>query len=407
MTWVEEAVAAAKPQSVGLLGNAPRCCPNWSRAASRPMSSPIRPRRTIPVRVHPRRHDAGRRRRAAPKHDPRAVPAAGDGSRWPHTSRRCLTLQAAGAVVFDYGNNLRQRAFDYGVKDAFDYPGFVPAYIRPLFCEGKGPFRWVALSGDPEDIYRTDRGDSGAVPGGRAPGTAGFAWRRNRSSFRGCRRVSAGWVTANAPKPGWRSTRWSRAGEISAPIVIGRDHLDCGSVASPNRETEGDARRLRRHHRLAHSQRADQCRERRHLGQLPSRRRRGHRLQPARGPGHRGRRHAGSGAPPGARAAPSIRAWASCATPMPAMTKQPPSPASTVSGFPTPLPAPLLGERVRVRGQVHHLNAPWRTKKPASRSPTPFTAPVFPLTLILSPADGGEGDRKRPFLLNRATRKDR
>ena len=122
-----------------------------------------------------------------------------------------LDMQQRGAVTFDYGNNLRAQAVEAGVTDAFDIPGFVPEYIRPLFCEGKGPFRWVALSGDPEDIYRTDRGRPGDVPRRRSLWPAGCDWRGRRSSSRACRRASAGSATASVPGWACASTRWCAA----------------------------------------------------------------------------------------------------------------------------------------------------------------------------------------------------
>ena len=149
-----------------------------------------------------------------------------------------VEFQDAGAEVFDYGNSIRDEARQGGYERAFDFPGFVPAYIRPLFCEGKGPFRWAALSGDPADIDATDRAVMDLFPDNdrlqkwmrgareqdRLPGPAG------PDLLAGLRRAG--------PGRAWRSTTWSPAGEVSAPIVIGRDHLDCGSVASPYRETE-------------------------------------------------------------------------------------------------------------------------------------------------------------------------
>ncbi len=148
-----------------------------------------------------------------------------------------LAFQAAGSEVFDYGNNIRQRAFDRGVKNAFDFPGFVPAYVRPLFCQGKGPFRWVALSGDPEDIYRTDEAVKELFPDDRHL----HRWldmARERVHFQGLpSRIC--WLGYGARcRAGHRFNQMVARGEVKAPIVIGRDHLDCGSVASPNRETE-------------------------------------------------------------------------------------------------------------------------------------------------------------------------
>lgn len=148
-----------------------------------------------------------------------------------------LDLQKRGAVTFDYGNNLREFAVQGGEKDAFDFPGFTPAYIRPLFCEGKGPFRWAALSGDPEDIYVTDRALMEAFP----ENTALIHWLKmaqEKVAFQGlpCRICWLG--MGEREKAGLIFNELVRSGKVKAPIVIGRDHLDCGSVASPNRETE-------------------------------------------------------------------------------------------------------------------------------------------------------------------------
>ncbi len=148
-----------------------------------------------------------------------------------------LDWQAKGSVVFDYGNNLRQRAFDQGVQHAFDYPGFVPAYIRPLFCEGKGPFRWVALSGDPEDIYATDRAVMELFPNDEHL----HRWlhmAREKVAFQGLPARICWLGYGERARAGLRFNEMVAKGEVKAPIVIGRDHLDAGSVASPNRETE-------------------------------------------------------------------------------------------------------------------------------------------------------------------------
>ena len=119
-----------------------------------------------------------------------------------------LAFHAQGVPTFDYGNNIRQVAFDEGVADAFAFPGFVPAYIRPLFCEGKGPFRWVALSGDPEDIYKTDRKVAELFPGQRASASLARDGRASGSRSRGCPRASAGWGWASGISPASRSTKW-------------------------------------------------------------------------------------------------------------------------------------------------------------------------------------------------------
>ncbi len=148
-----------------------------------------------------------------------------------------LEFQRRGAEVFDYGNNLRQRAFDWGVRDAFRFPGFVPAYIRPLFCEGKGPFRWVALSGDPEDIYRTDEAVMELFPED-AHLHRWLNMAREKVPFQGLPSRICWLGYGERARAGLRFNQMVASGELKAPIVIGRDHLDSGSVASPNRETE-------------------------------------------------------------------------------------------------------------------------------------------------------------------------
>ncbi len=166
--------------------------------------------------------------------------------------RAMVELQRRGAVTFDYGNNIRQRALDQGFKDAFSFPGFVPAYIRPQFCLGRGPFRWVALSGDPTDIYKTDKAllelfpeDEGlhrwilgchANPDALLKGD--FASCSPRFGFQGLPARICWFGLGQRDRAGLLFNKMVAEGEVSAPIVIGRDHLDCGSVASPNRETE-------------------------------------------------------------------------------------------------------------------------------------------------------------------------
>ena len=148
-----------------------------------------------------------------------------------------LDFQAMGCAVVDYGNNIRQVAKDNGVENAFAFPGFVPAYIRPLFCEGKGPFRWVALSGDPEDIYKTDQKIKELFPENKHV----HRWldmARERISFQGLPARICWLGLGERHIAGLAFNEMVKNGELKAPIVIGRDHLDCGSVASPNRETE-------------------------------------------------------------------------------------------------------------------------------------------------------------------------
>jgi len=151
--------------------------------------------------------------------------------------RAMLDFQAMGIPVVDYGNNIRQVALDEGVENAFDFPGFVPAYIRPLFCEGKGPFRWVALSGDPEDIYKTDAKIKELFPE-NAHVHRWLDMARERISFQGLPARICWLGLGERHKAGLAFNEMVRTGELKAPIVIGRDHLDTGSVASPNRETE-------------------------------------------------------------------------------------------------------------------------------------------------------------------------
>jgi urocanate hydratase len=152
--------------------------------------------------------------------------------------RAMLDLQRKGSVVFDYGNNIRAQAYEAGVKDAFSYPGFVPAYIRPLFCEGKGPFRWVALSGDPEDIYKTDEAILKQFPEDESMAR----WLRlakEKVQFQGLPARICWLGYGQRAEAGRLFNHMVAKGQLKAPIVIGRDHLDSGSVASPYRETEG------------------------------------------------------------------------------------------------------------------------------------------------------------------------
>ncbi|MEQ8763685.1 MAG: urocanate hydratase [Planctomycetota bacterium] len=152
--------------------------------------------------------------------------------------RAMLELQRRGAVTFDYGNNLRGQALAHGVENAFDFPGFVPAYVRPLFCQGRGPFRWVALSGKPEDIHKTDE----VILREFSNNESLCRWIRlaqERIQFQGLPSRICWFGQGERAKFGLMLNEMVRKGEVEAPIVIGRDHLDCGSVASPNRETEG------------------------------------------------------------------------------------------------------------------------------------------------------------------------
>lgn len=169
--------------------------------------------------------------------NPKSVMEAAKASMAQHV-RLMLEFNRLGSVVLEYGNNLRAMAKNNGVEDAFEFPGFVEAYVRPLFCEGKGPFRWVALSGDPEDIYKTDQKVRELMP----DDTFLHNWldmARKRIKFQGLpARIC--WVgLGDRHRIGLAFNEMVRNGELTAPIVIGRDHMDSGSVASPNRETEG------------------------------------------------------------------------------------------------------------------------------------------------------------------------
>ncbi len=232
---VERYVAAGEGRSIGLIGNAADIYPELLR------------RNIIPDVVTDQ----------TPAHDPLLYVPNGmsleeavalresDPRRYETEAMRAMAehcaamveMQKRGAVVFDYGNNLRQRAYDAGVEEAFSYPGFVPAYIRPLFCEGKGPFRWVALSGDPEDIYETDRIILDLFPEDEHL----HRWIKmaeERVAWQGLPARICWLGYGERVKAGLAFNQAVAEGRIKAPIVIGRDHLDAGSVASPNRETE-------------------------------------------------------------------------------------------------------------------------------------------------------------------------
>lgn len=167
---------------------------------------------------------------------PKAVEKAARASMAVHV-QAMLDFWEMGVPTVDYGNNIRQVAFDEGVENAFDFPGFVPAYIRPLFCEGKGPFRWVALSGDPEDIAKTDAKLKELFPDNQNL----HRWldmAQERIAFQGLPARICWLGLGERHLAGLAFNEMVRNGELKAPVVIGRDHLDCGSVASPNRETE-------------------------------------------------------------------------------------------------------------------------------------------------------------------------
>jgi urocanate hydratase len=237
MTWVQEALDSQVPKSVGLIANAAQILPELvtrgvvpdvvtdQTSAHDPLYGYIPAGLTIEQASALRQQDPDEYQRRSMDSMAQHVQAM-------------LDWQAKGSVVFDYGNNLRQRAYDWGVSDAFSYPGFVPAYIRPLFCEGKGPFRWVALSGDPQDIYATDQAILELFP----QDTHLARWIRmaqEQIEFQGLPARICWLGYGERARAGLKFNELVASGQVSAPIVIGRDHLDSGSVASPNRETEG------------------------------------------------------------------------------------------------------------------------------------------------------------------------
>ena len=233
---IAKAHAEGRAVSVGLLGNAADVFPEMVERGIRPDAVTDQTSAHDPLNGYLPRGWTLDQWAAAREADPAAVIAAASASMAVHV-QAMLDFAKMGIPTFDYGNNIRQVAFDHGVKNAFDFPGFVPAYIRPLFCRGVGPFRWVALSGDPEDIYKTDAKVKELMPD--APDL--HRWldmARERIQFQGLpARIC--WVgLGDRHRLGLAFNEMVRSGELKAPIVIGRDHLDSGSVASPNRETE-------------------------------------------------------------------------------------------------------------------------------------------------------------------------
>jgi urocanate hydratase len=236
MTLVEEAVNARIPKSIGLIGNAADI---YHELAVRGVIPDVVTDQTsahealmyVPTGLSVTAADELRRT------DPEEYKKRAQASMAQHV-KAMLEFQRQGAEVFDYGNNIRQQAYDHGVTDAFEFPGFVPAYIRPLFCEGKGPFRWVALSGDPEDIYCTDEAVMALFP----EDDHLHRWlkmAKEKVPFQGLPSRICWLGYGERLKAGLKFNQMVADGIVKAPIVIGRDHLDSGSVASPNRETEG------------------------------------------------------------------------------------------------------------------------------------------------------------------------
>jgi urocanate hydratase len=236
MTWVEEALAQEQPKSVGLIANAAEILPELVQRGIVPDVVTDQTSAHDPLYGYLPTGLSMAEGAQLRQSNPEAYQRRSMESMARHVEAM-LQLQAKGSVVFDYGNNLRQRAFDAGVKDAFNYPGFVPAYIRPLFCEGKGPFRWVALSGDPEDIYTTDAAILELFPED-AHLARWIKMAQEQIQFQGLPARICWLGYGERAKAGLKFNELVASGRVSAPIVIGRDHLDSGSVASPNRETE-------------------------------------------------------------------------------------------------------------------------------------------------------------------------
>jgi urocanate hydratase len=232
-----EAQQAGEPLSIGLLGNAADVIPELARRAVVPDLLTDQTSAHDPLNGYVPNRTSYEEALRLRQQDPQRYMAEARRSMAEHV-RAMLDLQKQGAVTFDYGNNIRAEAQQAGVENAFDFPGFVPAYIRPLFCEGKGPFRWAVLSGDPEDLAATDEAILRTFPEDEAL-ARWIRLARERVAFQGLpARIC--WLGYGArAKMGLIFNEMVHSGAVKAPIVIGRDHLDAGSVASPNRETEG------------------------------------------------------------------------------------------------------------------------------------------------------------------------
>ncbi len=236
LAMIEDWTKRGEAKSVGLLGNAAEIFPELVRRGVRPDIVTDQTSAHDPLNGYLPLGWGLAEWREKRQSDPKAVEKAARASMKTHVAAM-VDFWNMGVPTLDYGNNIRQVALDEGLENAFDFPGFVPAYIRPLFCRGIGPFRWAALSGDPEDIYKTDQKVKELLP----HDTHLHNWldmARARISFQGLpARIC--WVGLGVrDKLGLAFNEMVRTGELSAPVVIGRDHLDSGSVASPNRETE-------------------------------------------------------------------------------------------------------------------------------------------------------------------------
>jgi urocanate hydratase len=236
LALIADATRTQRPVSIGLLGNAAEMLPELVRRGVRPDAVTDQTSAHDPTNGYLPAGWTLEQWRTARETDPASVDAAARRSMVTHVEAM-LAFHRAGVPTFDYGNNIRQMAYDAGLRDAFAFPGFVPAYIRPLFCRGVGPFRWVALSGDPDDIAKTDAKVKELLPHD-AHLHRWLDMARERIAFQGLpARIC--WIgLGDRDRVGLAFNEMVARGELRAPIVIGRDHLDSGSVASPNRETE-------------------------------------------------------------------------------------------------------------------------------------------------------------------------
>lgn len=236
LNWAQDATSNSEALSIGLLGNAADIVPEFAKRGIVPDlvtdQTSAHDELVGYIPNHYSLDEANDLRETNPeKYVEESIRAMGE-----HV-QGMLDLQKMGAIAFDYGNNIRAQAVKAGVENAFDFPGFVPAYVRPLFCEGKGPFRWVALSGDPEDIYKTDQKVLEMFPEDKAL-CRWIKMAQEQVQFQGLPSRICWLGYGDRAKFGLALNEMVKTGELSAPIAIGRDHLDCGSVASPNRETE-------------------------------------------------------------------------------------------------------------------------------------------------------------------------
>ena len=236
VNWALKAMESLEPMSIGLLGNAAELVEEFTKLDLVPDLVTDQTSAHDELGGYIPKNYTLKQAEELRMSDPKKYIEYSIKSMGEHV-KAILKLKEKGSIVFDYGNNIRAQAVKAGIKNAFDYPGFVPAYIRPLFCEGKGPFRWVALSGNPDDIYKTDKKILEVFSEDK-PLCSWIKMAQEKVKFQGLPSRICWLGYGDRAKFGLILNKMVRDGELSAPIVIGRDHLDCGSVASPNRETE-------------------------------------------------------------------------------------------------------------------------------------------------------------------------